>query len=254
MNAETSSNGRRLAGRKVLITGAASGIGRATAILFAAEGAKLALLDCNDAGLNQTAQDTGAWTETVDLLETQRVPGAVQRAAEAMGGLDGVVNCAGVSDSAPLADMAPEIWAKVIGVNLTAPYLVCRAALPYLRQAKEASVVNIASGQGLLPSGGASAYSASKAGLMGLSRDMAAELGPTIRVNVIVPGVTNTPMIKGLVGAYPNPNDAPFVKQLGLKRIAQPEEVARGILFLISSEASFVTGITLPVDGGRTYH
>ncbi len=254
MNAETSSQGRRLVGRKVLITGAASGIGRATAILFAAEGAALALLDCNGDGLKKTAAETGAWTETVDLLETNRVPGAVQRAAEAMGGLDGVVNCAGVSDSAPLADMTPEIWTKVIGVNLTAPYLVCRAALPYLRQAKEASVVNIASGQGLLPSGGASAYSASKAGLMGLSRDMAAELGPAIRVNVIVPGVTNTPMIKGLVGAFPNPNDAPFVQRLGLKRIAQPEEVARGILFLISSEASFVTGITLPVDGGRTYH
>jgi NAD(P)-dependent dehydrogenase (short-subunit alcohol dehydrogenase family) len=245
----------RLAGRRILITGAASGIGAATARLFAGEGAALALLDVQAGLLAEIATDIGASAIPVDLCDAAATTAAVNAAATALGGLDGVINCAGVTASHPLGEWTLEAWAKVIDTNLTAPFLVCQAALPHLRQAGTATIVTIASGTGLLPTGpGVSTYAASKAGVIALMKAYAGELAPAIRVNSIAPGIVDTPMVSHVLGGYDNPDDAPFVQQYALKRVARPEEIARACLFLTSEESSFVTGTVLAVDGGRTFH
>jgi NAD(P)-dependent dehydrogenase (short-subunit alcohol dehydrogenase family) len=245
----------RLAGRKILITGAASGIGHATAMRFVEEGAHVALLDVQDLGSWEPAPPKAVCIQ-VDLLDRARVPAAVQAAAEQMNGMDGVVNCAGISGGGrPLEELEPEFWDRVIGVNLTAPYLVCRAALPYLRKAEGATIVNVASGAAVLPHSVGSAYPASKGGLVSFSKALAYELAPHIRVNAVMPGAVNTPMAASTgIANHKNPNDAPFVLRYALKRVATPIELANAILFLTSSESSYVAGSTLAVDGGRTFH
>jgi len=138
------------------------------------------------------------------------------------------------------------LWRQVLEVNLTGTYLMCRACLPWLRKEGRASIVNIASAAGLLPNApGLTAYAASKGGVVNLTRAMAAELAPSIRVNTVCPGMVDTPMADGFrtnVGNY------------ALKRIADPAEIANVILFLASVDASYVTGATLAADGGRSYH
>lgn len=138
------------------------------------------------------------------------------------------------------------VWRQVIDVNLTGTFMVSRACLPWLRQAEGATIVNIASAAGLLPNApGLTAYAASKGGVVNLGRAMAAELAPAIRVNTVCPGMVDTPMAEGFhanVGNY------------ALKRLAQPAEIARVILFLTSADGSYVTGATLAADGGRSFH
>ncbi|HET9628258.1 MAG TPA: SDR family NAD(P)-dependent oxidoreductase [Novosphingobium sp.] len=247
--------GNRLAGRRILITGAASGIGAATARMFAREGAALSLLDVQADLLETVARDTGGTAIVVDLLDEAATVGAVHRAAEALDGLDGVVNVAGLADNRPLEDLTSATWHRVIGVNLTAPFLICREALPYLRQAPAATIVTVASGAGLLPQGpGVSAYAASKAGVIMLMKAYARELAPTIRANAIAPGIVDTPMVAEILGGYATLDEAPFVQQYALKRVARPDELASACLFLTSEESSFVTGTVLAVDGGRTFH
>lgn len=245
----------RLAGRKILITGAASGIGAATARLFAAEGAATALLDSQADRLAEVARETGGTALPVNLLDEAATVAAVKAAAAALGGLDGVVNVAGVADGGPLAELSMASWHKVIGINLTAPFVICQAALPWLRAAGKATIVTVGSGAGLLPTGpGVSAYAASKAGVMALMKAFGAELAPTIRANAIAPGIVETPMVQHIFAGQANPDDAPFVQQYAMKRVARPEELASAALFLTSDESSFVTGTILAVDGGRTYH
>lgn len=246
--------GGRMAGRRVIVTGAASGIGKAIAELFKAEGASLALIDLTEDALQDAARELGAVAIALDLADTPAIEAAVARGADAMGGIDGIVNCAAYSKGGPIETMTDTILARFIAVNLTAPYVLCRAALPHLRQADGATIVNIASGQGLLPSPNNTAYAATKGGLIAFSKGLAVELAPAIRVNALCPGLTNTPMAAALFQDYADPNDAPFVKQYALRRIAEPIEIARGALYLSCADSSYVTGITLPVDGGRTFH
>lgn len=245
----------KLEGRRILITGAASGIGRATAELFASHGAALALLDCQADALAAVAAVTGGTAITVDLAQEAKVLDAVAKSAQALNGLDGLVNCAGISGSQPLDMLDRQRWDKFVAVNLTAPYLICRAALPHLRESGMATIVNVASGQALLPNApGISAYAATKAGLTAFTKAIAAELAPHIRANVIAPGIVDTPLVANVLGGYANPDDAPFVQQYAMKRVAQPAELAEAILFLTSQDSSFVTGTVLAVDGGRTFH
>ncbi|EQA96604.1 NAD(P)-dependent dehydrogenase (short-subunit alcohol dehydrogenase family) [Sphingobium wenxiniae] len=247
--------GARLRGRRIIITGAASGIGRATARLFSQEGAALALVDLQKDSLEEIAAQTGGQALTVDLSDHEATRAVVAQAAQLLGGLDGVVNCAGISGSCPLADLDQAAWDRMMAINLTAPYVVCRAALPFLQEAAAATIVNVASGQALLPTAhGISAYSASKAGLAAFTKALAFELAPRIRANVIAPGIVQTPMVESVLGGYSNPDEAPFVAQYALKRVARPSELADAILFLTSGESSFVTGALLAVDGGRTFH
>lgn len=247
--------GSRLKGRRVLITGAASGIGAATARLFHSEGASLALVDWQEGPLAEAAAELGALALPLDLADLETIGPAVERAAHHLSGLDGLVNCAGVGLNAPIGEMTTESLARVMAINLTAPYLLCRAVLPHMERAEAGTIVNIASGQGILPNTpNCTAYAASKGGLIAFTKSLAAEVAPRVRANVVCPGVTNTPMAAHLLAGYADPSDAPFVRQYALQRVADPGEIANAILFLTSAESSYVTGAALAVDGGRTFH
>ncbi len=239
----------RLENRKILITGGASGIGRATCELFAREGAAVAVLD------RDTAQVAGAHAIAGDVSDATSVARAMLQAAQVLGGLDGLVNAAGVFINRGLMDTTIDEWNMTIAVNLTGTFLCVQAAVPLLRQTERATIVNIASGVGLLPTGGGStAYVASKGGVIAMTRAMAAELAPGIRVNAVCPGAVETPMTAGTLRDPAGTVVPAIVNRYALGRPAAPEEIAAGILFLTAHESSFVTGINLAVDGGRTYH
>ncbi|TAK98267.1 MAG: SDR family oxidoreductase [Rhodospirillaceae bacterium] len=244
-----------LTGRKILVTGAASGIGKALSIFLAERGTKLGLLDIDQAGLKAVSVQTSGYSVAVDLSRTNDATSAVVETATALGGLDGVVNCAGVPSGAPLAEMAEDDWAKTLAVNLTAPFVICKAALPWLSKATGASIVNISSGAALAPpGGGCCSYVASKAGLLGLTRALAVELAPAIRVNAVCPGVTRTPMVDLVLKKLSAEERAAFTSQYPLGRSAEPAEIVNVIAFLLSDASSFVTGATYTADGGRTLH
>jgi NAD(P)-dependent dehydrogenase (short-subunit alcohol dehydrogenase family) len=236
----------RLQGRRILITGAASGIGRRTADLFAAEGAALTLLDRDRDGLAEIARETRGLPVEADVTQEASVAHAIEQGATAMGGIDGVVNAAGIVIHGSVLDVGVASWQRVLDVNLTGTYIVVRCCLRWLAKGPDATIVNIASGQGLLPnSPNMTAYAASKGGVVNLTRALAAELAPSIRVNSICPGMVDTPMTAG------GPRD---VRPYALKRMADPLEIAQAILFLTGTESSFITGAALAVDGGRTFH
>jgi len=235
--------------RHVLITGAGSGIGKATAALFAREGARLALLDIDKNSIAGQAEDLGGVAVAADVRDEQGVIDAIGAAAEALDGLDGLVNAAGVSIRANLEDLGMEVWRRIIDINLTGTYVVCRAALPFLRQAVEGTIVNIASGAATRSGPGRSAYTASKAGVIAFTRSIASELAPHIRVNAILPGAVETPLFEGLV-----PDQATreaVISRYAMKRIGRPEEIANAILFMTSKQSSFMTGSPMLVDGGQ---
>ena len=235
--------------RRVLITGAGSGIGKATAALFAREGARLALLDIDKDSIAEQAEALGGVAVAADVRDEQGVIDAIGAAAEAVDGLDGLVNAAGVSIRANLEDLGMEVWRRIIDINLTGTYVVCRAALPFLRQAVEGTIVNIASGAATRSGPGRSAYTASKAGVIAFTRSIASELAPHIRVNAILPGAVETPLFEGLV-----PDQATreaVISRYAMKRIGRPEEIANAILFMTSKQSSFMTGSPMLVDGGQ---
>lgn len=238
--------GKRLAGRKIVITGAASGIGKAVAELFMSEGASVGLLDLDATGAAATLGENSGASAGVDVTDERSVETAVGEVAEAMGGIDGVVNAAGIMLTGKLLDMPVDAWRKQIDVNLDGTYLVIRACLPHLQKAEAATVVNIAAAQGLLPNApGLSSYAASKGAVVAVSRSLAAELAPAIRVNSVCPGLVDTPM------------GAPYMQNSGnyaLGRPADPTEIAESILWLSSPASSYVTGAALAVDGGRSFH
>jgi NAD(P)-dependent dehydrogenase (short-subunit alcohol dehydrogenase family) len=239
----------RLTARKILITGGASGIGRATCALFVQEGASVVVLDRN------TADVADVRGIAADVSDAASVTRAMQEAAQAMGGLDGLVNAAGVFINKDLMGTDAQTWNTTIAVNLTGTFLCVQAAVPLLRQAAQATIVNLASGVGLLPTGGGStAYVASKGGVIAMTRALAAELAPGIRVNAVCPGAVETPMTDGTLRDASGAIIPAIVNRYALGRPASPEEIAAAILFLTSHESSFVTGVSLAVDGGRTFH
>jgi NAD(P)-dependent dehydrogenase (short-subunit alcohol dehydrogenase family) len=245
----------RLAGRRILITGGASGIGRATAVLCAREGAAVAVLDRSADAANEVAAGIGGTAFVVDVADPASVNAAVEQAAAAMGGLDGVVNAAGIFSSEGLTDTSPELFNRIMTVNVTGTFLVIHAAERFLRAAAGATVVNIGSGVGLKPTGpGSTAYVASKGGVIAMTRVLAMELAPKIRVNVVCPGMVDTAMTESFIRNNQGEIRPESAGLYALGRAATAEELANAILFLTSDESSFVTGIALPVDGGRTYH
>jgi NAD(P)-dependent dehydrogenase (short-subunit alcohol dehydrogenase family) len=239
----------RLEGRRVLVTGGASGIGYATCELFAREGAAVIVLD------RDASRVAGVHAIAGDVSDPAGVARAVREAAQALGGLDGLVNAAGVFVNKGLMETTAEDWDTTIAVNLTGTFLCVKAAVPLLREAGRATIVNIASGVGLLPTGGGStAYVASKGGVIAMTRAMAAELAPAIRVNSICPGAVETPMTDGTLRDAAGAVIPAISERYALRRPAAPEEIAAAILFLTAHESSFVTGVSLAADGGRTFH
>jgi len=242
----------------VLVTGAASGIGRATAQRLAADGAAVAAVDRAADGAAETAQlvdEAGgrAIACTTDVSREDDVVAAVDQAVGAFGGLSGVVTCAGIFDPGdlrPAADVALDDYLRVIGVNLTGTFLAIKYALPHL-VARHGAVVTIASTAAIRGHGQGPAYTASKGGVAALTRLLAVQYGPEgVRANCICPGGVDTPMT---AGAFTTPEaQARFRRLVPLQRVAQPEQIASTVAFLLSDDASHVTGQTLTVDGGST--
>jgi 3-oxoacyl-[acyl-carrier protein] reductase len=245
---------RSLQGRRAIVTGAAGGMGRATARVLAAEGARVALVDLNGTAAEAAAQeirDAGgracAWA--LDVADAAAVVRVVDQIAAALGGLDILVNNAGISAYRPIdeADYA-QAWERALMVMLTGPQQMVRAALPHLRKSDAARIVNVASTEALGATAGHSAYSAAKAGVTGLTRSLAVELGrERITVNCICPGPINTPM----TAAISDEHKAIFAKRrTALLRYGEPEEVAQVTASLCLPAASYLTGAVIPVDGG----
>jgi NAD(P)-dependent dehydrogenase (short-subunit alcohol dehydrogenase family) len=245
----------RLTGRKILITGGASGIGRATAVLCAREGASVAVLDRSADAARDVAAGINGFAFAADVADPASVAAAVQQAAAAMHGIDGVVNAAGVFSSEGLTDTSPELFNRILTINVTGTFLVVQAAERFLRAANNATIVNIGSGVGLKPAGpGSTAYVASKGAVIAMSRSMAIELAPNIRVNVVCPGMVDTAMTESFLRNNQGEVRPEIARLYALGRAATADELANAILFLTSEESSFVTGVALPVDGGRTFH
>jgi 3-oxoacyl-[acyl-carrier protein] reductase len=245
---------RSVKGLTVLVTGAASGMGRATALVFAAEGANVAVTDYSADGARTVAGEIAAkggiakaWT--LDVASRDDINAAVGGVAAHFGGLDIVVNNAGISVRMAIDDDGyDEAWAKGLAVMLTAHQRTIRAALPYLRKSKCPRVVNIASTEALGATALHSPYSAAKAGVVGLTRSLAVELGRDgITVNCICPG----PIATGMTARISDEHKAVYARRrTALGRYGDPEEVAHMTLSLCLPAASFLTGAIIPVDGG----
>ena len=241
----------RVEGKVALVTGARGGIGRATAVALAAEGARLVLGDIAD--LQETAQavfevgDLPAVSVKLDVTSPSDAEAAVARAIEQFGRLDILVNNAGVGRPASLAEVTDELWDWMLDINLKGPFICSRAAAPHMGAGS--AIVNVASLAGRASSPVmACAYSASKAGLLGLTRHLAKELGPRgIRVTAVNPGVVMTSLV---ADNFPPEHLARTIETIPLGRASQPEEVASVIVFLASDDARYVTGASLDANGG----
>jgi NAD(P)-dependent dehydrogenase (short-subunit alcohol dehydrogenase family) len=241
----------RLAGRRILITGAASGMGRDIATLFSHEGASLALLDRNEEGVKTVAETLSAKGYGCDVSDRAEVTRIVSAASGEVGGLDGVVSAAGILDITPFDDLDPDSWDRMIAVNLTGPFNVIKAALPFLRQAERATIVTIASVSGLMPMAGTTGYSASKAGVAMFTKCLGFDLGPNIRANSICPGFIKTEMTRS---RWENPEHAKLAaERVALKRLGEPGDVSRAALFFSTEDSGFTTGTEFPVDGGFSW-
>ncbi len=245
----------RFEAKRVLITGAASGIGRATALLFAAEGARVGCADLNFDGSKATVEEIEkaggrgvALACDVSLIEDARR--SVAESVEQLGGLDVLCNVAGMAGFAHSEELAPELWNRFMGVNLNGTFFMSQAALPHLLASSGSSIVNVASLAGLRGQAYCAAYCASKAGVVGLTRSMAIEyLKRGLRVNCVCPGAVKTPLISGI--QLPEEFDPEFVTRLQIgAHFCEPEEVSETIAFLASDAASSINGVALSVDGG----
>lgn len=250
----------RLDGRVALVTGAGSGIGRAIAVTLSRRGATVLAADVNEASAADAAAELvsgglAARALHMDVADERSVLEGLKGVAE--GGLDVVVNCAGVDHPAPLAEMTEAHYERVLGVDLKSVYLVTRAALPLLARSANASVVNISSIMAWYTAPGYVAYTAAKAGVIGMTKALAAELGPSgVRVNAICPGFIDTAIWhKNLAKLEPDEarDYAERVRRLHpVGRRGLPEDVAYATAFLASDQATFVSGATLVVDGAVT--
>jgi len=238
-----------------LITGAGSGIGRATAIRLAAEGASTFLADINSAALEETltllADPEKSRIQQVDVASSEQCRELVSECVTVFGKLDVLCNIAGIASSQNLADISEDDWLRLMGINLNGVFFLCQAAMPHLVESR-GNIINMSSSAGRTGQAYNASYCASKAAVLMLSKSMAVEFaGRGVRVNAVCPGAVVTPLSTN----FSPPEDADmalFMRLLPLLDMAQPEEIASAVAYLASDEARFVTGTEFAIDGGQT--
>ncbi|MFF3441055.1 SDR family NAD(P)-dependent oxidoreductase [Streptosporangium sp. NPDC002721] len=244
-----------MTGTGVVVTGGASGIGRACALALAEAGRPVAIWDLDERGAKETASLAAAKGVTavavpVDVTDSSAFPVATATSRDALASIGGLVHAAGIAAPMALGDLTEASWDAVLDVNLRAHALLVRALLEDLRGQEGSAVVGISSIEGLVGQAFIPAYCSSKAGMLGLTRSMAHELAP-IRVNAVCPGYVDTPMLTAATGGDARYLES-FTRRSIFGRLGRPAEVAAAVRFLMSDEASFITGTHLVVDGGAT--
>ena len=247
----------QLQGKIALITGAAGGFGEGIARLFVAQGARVMIADLDGAKASQVAADLGPSARAVacDVSKSADVQAAVQACVDAFGIPDIVVNNAGTTHrNQPMLDVDEATFDRVFNVNVKSIFHMAHAVVPLMRQRRQGSIINVGSTAGMRPRPGLTWYNASKGAVNLMSKSMAAELGPdNIRVNAICPVMGATGLIEQFLGTADTPESrAKVVAGIPLGRLSTPDDVAQAALYLASDASCFITGVELPVDGGRT--
>lgn len=243
--------------KRVLVTGGSRGIGFDIAMTFRAAGARVAVNgktpESVDAAMEKLDDVDGFVAAPADIGTVAGCELAVKTAIDAFGGLDVLVNSAGIGAGRPIEQSDEEMWDAHVDVNLKGTFFCCRAALPELRKSN-GNIVNIASDAGLMGVPGITVYCASKGGVVNMTRAMALEVAPDVRVNCVCPGYVDTDMIRLSAKKKPDPEAAwqRMIDYAPLKRIASTAEISQSVLYLASSDACFITGASLAIDGGST--
>jgi meso-butanediol dehydrogenase/(S,S)-butanediol dehydrogenase/diacetyl reductase len=247
---------KRFEGKTALVTGAGSGIGRATALRLADEGARIFVCDIDSGGLSECeaeAKSSGARVDThlLDVADAEACREAVDIAKSLCGRLDVLCNIAGISMIDHMTEFSDAQWHRMVGVNLSSVFFLSQAAIPHLLES-QGNIVNMASSAGIVGQAYNSMYCATKAGVVMLTKSMAIEFGKRgVRVNAVCPGGVNTALTRELV--LPQEIDEQlFAKLLPLVRMAEASEIASAVAYLASDEARYITGTALAIDGGQT--
>ena len=246
-------------GKRILVTGGSRGIGRAAVVEFVSQGAHVAVNGSTEASTASgiAALDSSGGRVVAAPGDVSTRDGCytiVERAVAELGGLDILVNSAGIGHAGPFADVDEAMWDATIDINLKGTFFCCQAALPHI-EVSRGNIVNVASDAGLIGEPGLSTYCASKGGVVNLTRALALELAPDIRVNCVCPGYTDTDMVRrdGFEQASdPVAAERVVVNYAPLQRMALPREIGRAITYLASEDAIFITGAALQIDGGST--
>jgi hypothetical protein len=249
----------RLENKVAIVTGGAKGIGWGIATVFAREGAKVVVVDWDEqAGAKASAELAAAGCPSLlvrcDVSQEAEVIAMVEQVIERFGRIDVLVNNAAVGVYKPVLETSVEDWDRALGVNLRGVFLCSKYAIPHMQAVGAGAIVNISSVHAEATVNGVAPYAASKGGVTALTRNMAIDYGPVIRVNAIAPGWVYTPLIKSIFDSYPDPakQQADVERRQVMKRIGRPEDIGYAAAFLASDEASFITGTQLFVDGGLT--
>jgi len=251
---------QRLNGKNAVITGASSGIGRATAVLFAREGANLVLADINESNLHQVEKEIKGLGGNVivrktDVSSEEDIKSLIRLGLEKFTSIDIIVNNAGISGGLDvLEEQKQEEWQRIYEINVMGPVYATKHIIAHMKERRKGSIINIASVAGIMSGAGGNAYSASKAALINFTKTSACEVGAyNVRINAICPGLIETAMTQPFFDwARSTGKESQVGKYCELRRAARPEEVAWAIVFLASDESSYITGQAIAVDGGIT--